>query len=130
MHLGVFSISLSVKDLAKSKAFYQTIGFDVFAGDEAHNYLIMKNGDTLIGLFQGMFDNNMLTFNPGRDANAQELAEFTDVQAIYQHAVANGLEVKNENLPEGNEQQTTGPGHFMLMDPDGNAILIDQHRAS
>jgi len=123
MKLGVFSLSLSVKDLAKSKEFYEKLGFSSMGGSMENNYLIMKNGSTLIGLFQAMFDGNMLTFNPGWDENAQNLEEFDDVRAIQQH-------LKNHQVEIGKEadETTSGPEHIFLKDPDGNMILIDQHR--
>ena len=120
--LGAFSVSLSVKDLQVSKQFYETIGFHVFGGAEEHNYLIMKNGDALVGLFHGMFEGNALTFNPGWDQDAQGVEGFTDVRDLADHFEGAGLEVANRNTPEGG-----GPGSFTLMDPDGNPILIDQH---
>lgn len=122
MKLGAFSISLAVKDLQVSKAFYQNLGFEVFAGDEARNYLILKNGNALIGIFQGMFENNILTFNPGWDENANPLAEFNDVRDIQKH-------LKNKGVPLTAEadESTTGPASMVVMDPDGNTVLIDQH---
>lgn len=121
MELGVFSISLTVKDLEKSKSFYQHLGFEVFGGDEK-NYLIMKNGEALIGLFQGMFDKNILTFNPGWDSNASPLEEYADVREIQKRLKAKGIAIENEI-----DENTSGPGSFMVLDPDGNPILIDQH---
>lgn len=123
MKLGAFSVSLSVKDLKVSHAFYENLGFEKFAGDMDKNYLIMRNGDALIGLFEGMFEGNLLTFNPGWDQNAQNLTEFDDVRAIQQSLKSNGIDL----LKEANEN-TTGPEHITLTDPDGNVILIDQHR--
>lgn len=123
MKLGVFSLSLSVKDLAKSKEFYEKLGFSSMGGNMEQNYLIMKNGSTLIGLFQAMFDGNMLTFNPGWDENAQNLEEFDDVRVIQQKLKINGIE-----LEKTADESTTGPEHIFLKDPDGNMILIDQHR--
>lgn len=122
MHLGAFSISLSVKNLAESKAFYEKLGFKAYAGDEQSKYLIMKNGDTNIGLFEGMFDGNILTFNPGWDLNAQTLDEFTDVRAIHQTLVDQNVAIEHAAI-EGDK----GPSNFVLKDPDGNVILIDQH---
>ncbi len=122
MKLGAFSISLAVKDLQVSKAFYENLGFSVFAGDLEKNYLIMKNEETLIGLFQGMFENNIMTFNPGWDQSAGKLESFDDVRAIQKHL--KGKEVKLETEAD---ESTTGPASFVLLDPDGNAILIDQH---
>lgn len=123
MKLGAFSVSLSVKDLEVSKAFYEDLGFSVFAGDLAKNYLIMKNGNALIGLFQGMFEGSILTFNPGWDENAANLEEFNDVREIQRHLKARGAKIS----PEADET-TTGPASFMLSDPDGNVLLFDQHR--
>ena len=122
MELGAFSISLNVKDLKISKEFYENLGFFVFAGDMERNYLIMKNGDTLIGLFQGMFENNILTFNPGWDANANKLTSFVDVREIQNELKKNGVELARKV-----DENTTGPGSIVFMDPDGNTILIDQH---
>ena len=122
MKLGAFSISLTVKDLNISKAFYEKIGFSVFAGDLKMNYLIMKNGDALIGLFQGMFDQNILTFNPGWDQNAQTLESFDDVRKIQAALKAQGVTLDTEA-----DEAATGPGSIVLTDPDGNSILIDQH---
>ena len=123
MKLGAFSASLSVKDLTKSKEFYEHLGFKVLGGAMEKNYLIMKNENTLIGLFQGMFPNNILTFNPGWDENAKNTAEFDDVRKIQQQLKASGLEVGDEIDPT-----SEGPASFFITDPDGNAILIDQHR--
>ena len=122
MKLGAFSVSLSVKDLSISKEFYENLGFQVFAGDMKRNYLIMKNEDSLIGLFQGMFDNNILTFNPGWDANATELDIFDDVRTIQQELKEKGIKLVNEA-----DETTTGPASIIVLDPDGNTILIDQH---
>jgi catechol 2,3-dioxygenase-like lactoylglutathione lyase family enzyme len=122
MKLGAFSISLSVKDLNTSKIFYENLGFEVFVGSMEHYYLIMKNGNALIGLFQGMFENNILTFNPGWDENAQKLDSFTDVRKIQQH-----LKSKNIKLTTEADEHSTGPASLVVMDPDGNTILIDQH---
>lgn len=122
MKLGAFSISLAVKDLQKSKTFYETLGFMVFAGDLSMNYLIMKNGNALVGLFQGMFENNILTFNPGWDENAQTLDSFDDVRTIQQHLKANHIAIEREA-----DESTSGPGSIVFFDPDGNTILIDQH---
>uniref|UniRef100_UPI004049428C VOC family protein n=1 Tax=Flavobacterium sp. TaxID=239 RepID=UPI004049428C len=122
MNLGAFSISLTVKDLAVSKTFYENIGFSVFAGDMAQNYLIIKNGNALVGLFEGMFDKNILTFNPGWDENAQTIPGFDDVRTIQK-------DFKNKGIPLVTEadETTKGPGSIVLTDPDGNTILIDQH---
>ena len=122
MKLGAFSISLSVKDIKASKQFYEQLGFSVFAGDMEKNYLIMKNEDSLIGLFQGMFENNILTFNPGWDANAQKLVHFDDVRDIQKRLKENKVSLESEADPT-----TTGPASITLLDPDGNTILIDQH---
>ncbi len=122
MKPGAFSISLSVKDITASKQFYETLGFSVFGGAIDSNYLIMKNGNALIGLFQGMFENNILTFNPGWDENAQALEGFDDIRKIQQHLKNNGIPLLSEA-----DETTTGPASFMLTDPDGNTILFDQH---
>jgi catechol 2,3-dioxygenase-like lactoylglutathione lyase family enzyme len=122
MNLGAFSVSLSVKEIRRSRQFYETLGFSVFAGDEERNYLIMKNGDALIGLFQGMFEGNILTFNPGWDADANTLDDFDDVREIQKRLKENGI-----SLIRKADETTTGPASITLMDPDGNAILIDQH---
>ena len=122
MELGAFSISLAVKDLAASRAFYEKFGFRAFAGDATQNWLIMKNGDHVIGLFQGMFEKNILTFNPGWDSNAQKLARFTDVRELQRQLKAQGVRMLQEA-----EEQGTGPASFMAVDPDGNTILVDQH---
>ncbi len=122
MQLGAFSISLAVKDLAASKAFYEKFGFTAFAGDAAQNWLILKNGDAVIGLFQGMFERNILTFNPGWDAGAQALATFTDVRELQRRLKAQGVRLQTEA-----DESTTGPASFVAVDPDGNPILVDQH---
>lgn len=122
MELGVFSISLAVKDLEVSKSFYGKLGFQVFAGDAAQNWLIMKNGDTIIGLFQGMFERNIMTFNPGWDKNATKLDSFTDVCEIQRELKAEGIKFESEA-----DESIAGPASFMIIDPDGNPILIDQH---
>lgn len=122
MSLGTFSMSLAVKDLQVSKAFYEKLGFKVFAGDMDKNYLIMKSGETNIGLFQDMFEGNILTFNPGWDNNAQALTEFTDVRVIQQNLVQQGIEIKHNGI-----SAKAGPANIVLIDPDGNTILIDQH---
>ena len=123
MQLGAFSVSLAVKDIAASKAFYEKLGFTAMGGEQSQGWLILKNGDTIIGLFQGMFDKNILTFNPGWDQNAQNLAEFTDVRDIQQHLLALGI-----TLLQSADTSTTGPAHIVLEDPDGNQIMLDQHR--
>ena len=122
MELGNFSISLAVKDIAASKAFYEKFGFTVFGGDAAQGWLILKNGEHVIGLFQGMFEKNMLTFNPGWDSNAQKLAAFTDIRELQRGLKAQGVQLQ----PEADES-TSGPASFMAVDPDGNPILFDQH---
>jgi lactoylglutathione lyase len=123
MDLGVFSISLAVKDLARSRAFYETLGFQVTGGDPDHGYLILVNGSTVIGLFQGMFDRNILTFNPGWGGPYAEVNPFTDVRDIARRLEAAGFQFTDTNLP-GDD----GPGHVTFLDPDGNPVLIDQHR--
>ncbi len=122
MELGAFSISLAVKDIKASKAFYEKLGFKVFVGDILQNWLIMKNGEHVIGLFQGMFERNTLTFNPGWDSNAQKLDTFTDVRELQKQMKAQAVELISEA-----DESTTGPASFMVMDPDGNPILVDQH---
>lgn len=123
MNLGAFSLSLTVKDIAASKAFYEKLGFRDLGGVPDQNWVILKNGDTVIGLFQGMFERNMLTFNPGWDQSAQPVDPFTDVRDLQKQLQAAGLQ------PEPMaDDSTTGPGFLMLTDPDGNPILIDQHR--
>ncbi len=122
MKLGAFSISLAVQDIQASKAFYEKLGFTNFGGDVAQNWAILKNGDIVIGLFQGMFEKNMLTFNPGWDQNAQKVDGFTDVRELQRALKAQGLTFMAEA-----DETTTGPAHFMLADPDGNPILVDQH---
>lgn len=123
MQLGAFSVSLSVADIKASKAFYENLGFTVFAGDLEKNYLIMKNENALIGLFQGMFQGNILTFNPGWDENAQNLHKFSDVREIQRHLKDKGVTLNTEA-----DESTTGPASFMVTDPDGNVLLFDQHR--
>lgn len=123
MKLGAFSISLSVKDLKTSKEFYEKLGFNVFAGSMKQNYLIMKNENALIGLFQGMFQGNILTFNPGWDENANNLENFDDIRVIQKQLKASGLELSSEA-----DESTKGPASLMTTDPDGNVILLDQHR--
>lgn len=122
MNLGAFSISLAVKDIEASKAFYEKFGFKVFGGDITQNWLILKNGDHIIGLFQGMFEKNMLTFNPGWDQDAQKLDTFTDVRQLQRQLKEQGVEFINEA-----DESTSGPAYFMAVDPDGNPILVDQH---
>lgn len=122
MELGAFSISLAVKDIRASKEFYEKLGFKVFHGDITQNWLILKNGETVIGLFQGMFEGNILTFNPGWDSNAQKLDAFTDVRDLQKQLKAQGVALMSEA-----DESTAGPASFMLHDPDGNTILLDQH---
>lgn len=123
MDLGAFSISLTVKDLQASKAFYQKLGFDVLGGDEAQNWLILKNRQHIIGLFQGMFEKNMLTFNPGWDQEANKLDSFSDVRELQRQLKAQGVAFVEEA-----DETTAGPASFVIVDPDGNPILVDQHR--
>src|SRR5207244_10138436 len=122
MELGAFSISLAVKDLEASRKFYEKFGFKPFAGSAAKKYLIMKSGDHLVGLFQGMFEKNILTFNPGWDTNAQKLAAFTDVRDLQRQLMAQGVQLQQQA-----DESTTGPASFVAVDPDGNPILVDQH---
>ncbi len=123
MKLGAFSISLAVKDITKSNEFYESLGLSKLGGNIDQKYLIMKNGNAIIGLFEGMFDNNIITFNPGWDENAQNLESFDDVREIQNHLKNCGIQLTSEP-----KQNTTGPASITLSDPDGNAILIDQHR--
>lgn len=123
MKLGAFSISLSVKDIHASREFYEKLGFAVFAGEIEKKYLIMKNDETLIGLFQGMFEHNIMTFNPGWDQSAGHLEEFEDVRSIQKSLKSKGIKLETEA-----DESSSGPTSFMVLDPDGNAILIDQHR--
>jgi len=122
MKLGHFSISLAVKDLAASHAFYEKLGFEVIGGQAEQNWLILQNGDSTVGLFQGMFEGNVMTFNPGWDARAQRLEDFTDVREIQRRLKEQGLALTSEA-----DESTTGPASLTLLDPDGNAVLIDQH---
>lgn len=122
MQLGAFSISLAVKDIQASKRFYEQLGFEVFGGDISQDWLILKNGDTVIGLFKGMFEKNMLTFNPGWDANARKLDSFMDVREIQRRLKAQGVELTSEA-----DETTEGPASLVVLDPDGNPILLDQH---
>jgi len=121
--LGAFSVSLAVKDLAASRAFYEKLGFEAFAGEPEQGWLILRNGNATVGLFQGMFEKNILTFNPGWDRDAQDLEDFADVREIQARLKEAGLELVGEADPSA-----TGPAHITLVDPDGNPILIDQHR--
>jgi len=122
MELGAFSVSLTVKDIQASKAFYEKLGFKVFGGDITQNWIILKNGEVVIGLFQGMFDKNILTFNPGWDQDAKPLASFTDVRELQRRLRAEGVTLRTEA-----DETTTGPASFVVVDPDGNPILVDQH---
>ena len=122
MELGAFSVSLAVKDIEASKDFYEKLGFNVVMGDVSQNWLILRNGEHTIGLFQGMFERNTLTFNPGWDRNNQNLDSFTDVRELQKQLKAQGVELMSEA-----DESTMGPASFMVMDPDGNPILIDQH---
>ena len=122
MELGAFSISLAVKEIEASRSFYEKFGFKVFGGDTSHNWLILKNGDHVIGLFQGMFEKNILTFNPGWDSNASKLDTFTDVRDLQRQLKAQGVQLMTEA-----DETTTGPASFVVVDPDGNPILVDQH---
>lgn len=124
MKLGAFSISLAVKDITVSRAFYEKLGFEKFGGDEKMKYLIMKNGDAIIGLFQDMFEGNVITFNPGWNQEAENLESFDDVREIEKSLETKGVELIQKVDPE----KASGPGHITLIDPDGNSILIDQHR--
>ncbi len=122
MELGAFSISLAVKDIEASRAFYEKFGFKVFGGDASQNWLILKNGDHAIGLFQGMFEKNTLTFNPGWDSSAAELDTFDDVRNLQRQLKSQGVQLMSEA-----DETTTGPASFVAVDPDGNPILVDQH---
>ena len=122
MELGNFSVSLTVQDIEASRAFYEKLGFTVFGGDASQNWLILKNGNAVIGLFQGMFERNMLTFNPGWDSNARPLPTFTDVRELQRRLRAQGVQLVSEA-----DESTTGPASFLVVDPDGNPILVDQH---
>ena len=122
MELGAFSVSLAVSDIAASKAFYEKFGFTVFGGDITQDWLIMKNGNHTIGLFQGMFDKNMLTFNPGWDSDTNELDTFTDVRELQRQLKSQGVQMLTEA-----DMNSTGPASFIALDPDGNPVLVDQH---
>jgi catechol 2,3-dioxygenase-like lactoylglutathione lyase family enzyme len=122
MNLGAFSISLAVKDLEASRRFYDKFGFKVFAGNAAQNWLILKNGEHVIGLFQGMFEKNILTFNPGWDQGAQQLESFTDIRDLQRQLKVQGVQLQTQA-----DEGTTGPASFVAVDPDGNPILVDQH---
>ncbi|OMF37560.1 glyoxalase [Paenibacillus sp. FSL H8-0548] len=123
MKLGAFSVSLSVKDIYQSKLFYENLGFQIFGGDISQNWLIMKNESCIIGLFQGMFEKNILTFNPGWNENAENLNSFTDIRDIQKQLKAKGIKILTEA-----DETSEGPASFTIEDPDGNSILIDQHR--
>jgi lactoylglutathione lyase len=123
MKLGAFSISLSVKDINQSKSFYENLGFQSLAGDITQNWLIMKNESTVIGLFQGMFEKNILTFNPGWNQNAENLDSFTDIRDLQKQLKAKGIKMLSEA-----DETSEGPASFTIEDPDGNTILVDQHR--
>lgn len=122
MQLGNFSVSLAVKDIQLSRAFYEKLGFTVWGGNQEQNWLILKNGSTVIGLFQGMFEHNILTFNPGWDSDAKRLPEFTDIRDLQRGLKAQGVQLLSEA-----DETTSGPASFMVADPDGNQILLDQH---
>jgi predicted lactoylglutathione lyase len=122
MELGAFSVSLAVKDIQASRAFYEKLGFKVFAGNASQHWLILKNGAHVIGLFQGMFEKNILTFNPGWDSNASELNTFTDVRELQRQLKAQGVQLTTEA-----DETSTGPASFTTVDPDANPILVDQH---
>jgi lactoylglutathione lyase len=122
MERSAFSISLAVKDIQASREFYEKLGFTGFMGDPAQNWMILKSGDHIVGLFQGMFEKNIMTFNPGWDQNAQPLADFTDVREMQRRLRAKGVQFASEA-----DESTTGPASFMVVDPDGNTILVDQH---
>ena len=122
MKLGAFSVSLAVKDLKVSKAFYEDLGFTQYAGAMANKYLIMKNEDTVIGLFEGMFVGNILTFNPGWDQDAQPITDFDDVRDLQRHVRSKGIKLEREA-----DEDSSGPTSFVISDPDGNMIMFDQH---
>lgn len=123
MKLGAFSVSLNVKDIHKSKEFYSKLGFEELGGDISQNWLILKNENCIIGLFQGMFDKNILTFNPGWNENAENIESFTDVRELQKQLKTSGIKLTTEA-----NEETEGPAYFTLEDPDGNQILVDQHR--
>lgn len=122
MELGAFSVSLAVKDIEASKSFYEKLGFSIFGGDQSQGWLILKNGSAVIGLFQGMFEKNILTFNPGWDQSASPLASFADVREVQKSLDAEGVAIDTRADPD-----TVGPAHIILSDPDGNVIMLDQH---
>lgn len=123
MKVGAFSVSLAVKDIEVSKQFYQNLGFEVFGGNQEQNWLMMRNAEHIIGLFQGMFDSNILTFNPGWDQNAQNIEDFDDIREIKQKLLDSGASLTHDGV-----NSDEGPGSVMLKDPDGNMIMFDQHR--
>lgn len=123
MKLGAFSVSLNVKDIHLSKSFYEKLGFQAFGGEISQNWLIMKNENCIIGLFQGMFEKNILTFNPGWNENAENLESFTDIRDMQKQLKTEGIKMLSEA-----DEITEGPAHFIIEDPDGNQILVDQHR--
>ncbi|WP_419392656.1 VOC family protein [Cytobacillus praedii] len=123
MELGAFSVSLTVKDIQVSKAFYENLGFQEFGGNMDQNWLIMKNESCIIGLFQGMFEKNILTFNPGWNQNAENLESFTDIRDLQKQLKEKGINILTEA-----DETSEGPAHFTIEDPDGNQILVDQHR--
>ncbi len=123
MDLGNFSVSLAVKDLAGSREFYEKLGFSMVGGDPEQNWIILRNGHAIVGLFEGMFENNIMTFNPGWSRDGDHPSSFTDIREIQKQLKESGL----KPTPEADES-TTGPAHFMITDPDGNTILFDQHR--
>ena len=123
MNLGAFSVSLAVKDIKASKEFYEKLGFESLGGDCGQGWTILKNGDQVIGLFQGMFNKNMLTFNPGWDQSAKNVEEFTDVRQLRDELIRRGITIVSDDAKQG-----SGPGSFLIEDPDGNPILVDQHR--
>ena len=122
MELGAFSVSLVVKDIEVSRSFYEKLGFTPMGGDQSAGWLILKNGSTVIGLFQGMFEKNILTFNPGWDQSASPLASFTDVRQVQKSLDAQGVEITTRADPD-----SSGPAHILLADPDGNVVMLDQH---
>lgn len=122
MELGAFSVSLSVSDIERSREFYEKLGFSVFGGDASEKWLMLRNGSTVIGLFEGMFEGNLLTFNPGWNQDAEELEDFTDVREIQAHLKSQGVELADEA-----DESSEGPANLMVLDPDGNTILFDQH---
>lgn len=123
MNLGNFSVSLAVKDIHASRAFYEALGFTAFHDQSQHGWMILKNGDAVVGLFQGMFEKNMLCFNPGWDNQGQNVDPFTDVREIQRRLKAQGITPATEV-----DESTTGRGHLIVVDPDGNPVLVDQHR--